>query len=197
MVDDLVEENLHLPVQVYHDMLRRYVSVRRMDPDDAIQTGYVALCRAAQKWDGTGSFQAYAYQAIKNEIAQTTTSTTIKTPCARFWSKRWQDPKKYRPETVKQAEQTRRIDNIQPDHQPTPNNPCSSVTDDYILRILSQLSQEERDIIQMRYYQDLSNDEIAREFEVVPTYVSKLHAQAMMKLRMLLGEPAELSGAGA
>lgn len=62
-VDALVESNLDL----VREIARRHFGARAGD-DDLIQMGNIGLWEAAQRWDGSGSFRAYARICIYHNM---------------------------------------------------------------------------------------------------------------------------------
>ena len=66
----LVEENMKLVPYILKTLEIPYWKMIS-DEDDLIQTGYMALCMAAQSFDSArGKFSTYACSAIRNEILQ-------------------------------------------------------------------------------------------------------------------------------
>jgi RNA polymerase sigma factor (sigma-70 family) len=65
----LVLEHQRLPAWVYQRLRRRWWPVARMGFDDATQTGFLALIRAAELWQPErGTFCAYAVTSIRRKM---------------------------------------------------------------------------------------------------------------------------------
>lgn len=64
----LTETYLYLVPRMVSALTRSYTSLSDMERDDLIQTGSLALCRAAINYDGRRSFKTYAQVVIKHAI---------------------------------------------------------------------------------------------------------------------------------
>jgi len=58
------------------------------------------------------------------------------------------------------------------------------------LGALSQLDEDDRDIILMRHYEHLGNGEVATALGISPAAAGMRHLRALKKLRSILGEPS-------
>ena len=56
---------------------------------------------------------------------------------------------------------------------------------------IEKLPQHERDVVVMRHYEELSNQEIGILLDVEPATVSKRHGRAMLRLHEMLFNPNE------
>lgn len=64
----LVKNHLHLVPQMVHALTRCYSHLSREESEELIQTGYLALCNAAVKYNPETPFPPYARAAIRNSI---------------------------------------------------------------------------------------------------------------------------------
>lgn len=64
----LTEDYLHLVPIMVSSLTRSYSGLSIDELDELKQIGYLALCEAAQKYDGKRSFKPYANAAIRNAI---------------------------------------------------------------------------------------------------------------------------------
>ena len=80
--------------------------------------------------------------------------------------------------------------------QNTFENPESSVIkselSEKLQRALSSLTDKQRQVIEMYYYNELSNREISKLLEISDSRVSQLHAKALAKLKTHLGSYIDL-----
>jgi RNA polymerase sigma factor for flagellar operon FliA len=77
------------------------------------------------------------------------------------------------------------LDSIQDVEGPTPLDLIESKEITYIIAdILEELSEKERLVIALYYYEELTQKEIAEVIEVTEGRVSQLHSQALTKLRV-------------
>jgi len=61
-----------------------------------------------------------------------------------------------------------------------------------LLEVIMTLTDKEKQVITMYYYEDLTLKEISRVLEVSESRVSQLHSKALMKMRQRLGPEMEL-----
>ncbi len=61
------------------------------------------------------------------------------------------------------------------------------------LEALSQLEEDDRDIILMRHYEHLGNGEVATALNITPAAAGMRHLRALKKLRTILGESPSAS----
>jgi RNA polymerase sigma-70 factor (ECF subfamily) len=56
------------------------------------------------------------------------------------------------------------------------------------LAALSQLEEDDRDILLMRHYEHLGNGEVAAALNITPAAAGMRHLRALKKLRAILGD---------
>jgi RNA polymerase sigma factor for flagellar operon FliA len=71
-------------------------------------------------------------------------------------------------------------------------DPATSVVEQQTVRAaLRDLSERERQIVALHYFSDMSFTSLADLVGITPTRLRTIHAQAMIRLRKLLGEPVD------
>ena len=64
----LVETHMGLVESILQRHITPRPDISGMEHDDLFQVGSLALCRAAQKYDGRCKFSTFAYAVVKNSL---------------------------------------------------------------------------------------------------------------------------------
>jgi RNA polymerase sigma-70 factor (ECF subfamily) len=59
---------------------------------------------------------------------------------------------------------------------------------------LDEMNPLDREILALRHFEELSNNEVARVLEITPEAASKRYLRALRRLREILDEPPESQG---
>jgi RNA polymerase sigma-B factor len=209
----LIEQ--HLPL--VRSLARRYVG-RGEHLEDALQAGALGLVKAAERFDSRRgvAFASFAIPTIAGEIKHflRDEAAPVRLPrreqeaCSRLRAVRRDLRARLRRaptdgevaatgvvsaedmSTALRAEQAR-VTVPLAEAPPQPGDPFADTEHRVLVaEALDKLDRRERQIVRLRFYADLTQEEIARRLGMSQTHASRLIASALAKLERELGEAA-------
>ena len=168
--------------ELYHDyapaifrFCRRAMPTRE-DAEDATMEIFMKLRDKVSQYDQTRSFSAWLYKVAANHC----------------WDL-------LRRRKIRQDKETEDLENVPLEH-PDPNQLDKLIeqrTGEDVRRALDKLGARARMALVMRYYSDMSYDEIADALGVRRAFVGVVLLRARHELRQALGETSALAAGGA
>jgi RNA polymerase sigma-70 factor, ECF subfamily len=168
--------------ELYHDyapaifrFCRRAMPTRE-DAEDATMEIFMKLRDKLSQYDQTRSFSAWLYKVAANHC----------------WDL-------LRRRKIRQDKETEDLENVPLEH-PDPNQLDKLIeqrTGEEVRRALDKLGARARMALVMRYYSDMSYDEIADALGVRRAFVGVVLLRARHELRQALGETSALAAGGA
>ena len=147
----------------------------REDAEDATMEIFVKLRDKLSQYDQTRSFSAWLYKVAANHC----------------WDL-------LRRRKIRQDKETEDLENVPLEH-PDPNQLDKLIeqrTGEEVRRALDKLGARARMALVMRYYSDMSYDEIAEALGVRRAFVGVVLLRARHELRQALGETSALAAGG-
>lgn len=132
----------------------------RSDAEDAVQAAYAKAFSSWRKVERAAYPEAYVRRIVTNEVAS-------------GWRRRWRHTERstdHLPET------------------PTPGHDDAVVTADALWQALQRVPPRQRAVLVLRYYEDLSEREIAETLGVSAGTVKSHASKALQAMRTSLGE---------
>src|SRR5271155_2207300 len=154
---------------------RRALPIRE-DAEDATMEIFMKLRDKLSQYDETRSFSAWLYKVAANHC----------------WDL-------LRRRKIRQDKETGDLENVPLEH-PDPSQLERMIeqrTSEEVRRALSKLGARARMALVMRYYSDMSYDEIADALGVRRAFVGVVLLRARHELRQALGEPGAMAAGGA
>jgi RNA polymerase sigma-70 factor, ECF subfamily len=148
----------------------------REDAEDATMEIFMKLRDKLVQYDETRSFSAWLYKVAANHC----------------WDL-------LRRRKIRQDKETEDVETVPLEH-PDPNQLDRMIeqsTSDEVRKALSKLGARARMALVMRYYSDMSYDEIADALGVRRAFVGVVLLRARHELRQALGEPGAMAAGGA
>jgi RNA polymerase sigma factor FliA len=211
--DRLIENNRPLVRGMVKEIIKTLPSY--VDVDDVYANGYLGLVEAAEKYDpryGT-SFSTYAYYRIKGAIfdglRKSSPNTKRLNVKLRFAAnanevlKSFLDDETSRPPNLNVDDEIAQAENVV-DHlipiywlslhadfkNPNPEDYQAHderlENEELINFLLEQLSEEDREVIEMIYFNDDPQVEMAKRMGISKSWASRLHMRAIKNLRELM-----------
>jgi RNA polymerase sigma-70 factor, ECF subfamily len=148
----------------------------REDAEDATMEIFMKLRDKLEQYDETRSFSAWLYKVAANHC----------------WDL-------LRRRKIRQDKETEDVETVPLEH-PDPNQLDRMIeqsTSDEVRKALGKLGARARMALVMRYYSDMSYDEIADALGVRRAFVGVVLLRARHELRQALGEPGVMAAGGA
>lgn len=90
---------------------------------------------------------------------------------------------------IKEGDSEAPIAQLMDDRTPNPDKAADDLfSKDVLAKAIDRLTDKERTVISLRYYEDLSHAEIADVMSLTPPRISQLHTKAILKLRGALDQ---------
>jgi RNA polymerase sigma-70 factor (ECF subfamily) len=168
--------------QLYHDyapaifrFCRRALPTRE-DAEDATMEVFMKLRGVLNQYDDSRSFSAWLYKIAANHCWDT-----------------------LRRRKIRQDKETEDLDALPLEHPDASQleKLIEQRTSEEVRKALAKLGPRARMALVMRYYSDMSYDEIADELGVRRAFVGVVLLRARHELRQALGEPGAMAAGGA
>lgn len=175
VAEQLIVEHIDLPTVVYH-RLRHHSQIAFLGREEAVSAGNVALVRCAQAANlNPATFRNYAWRAIARALFEAAAeSGPVRVPaCA---SARGVP-----------IPHTAPLDVIQPSYAAGQMETLIRTEDAAAVRAaVDQLPPDWRDVIELRYFEDMTLEAVAIELHVSPQAVAQREQKALARLKGLL-----------
>lgn len=177
---DLVLANKGLALYILKKCRQKWMAVRRLEAEDAVQAALLGLCEAARAYDPSrGGFAGFAAKCIISALtAASQTAGAVRVP--------WQRRK--RPANLLAQFRAASVGQFDYDREPEPERPDEPAELLEPLRdALPRLSDRQRDVLNLRYRDGLTLAEAGERLGVTRERVRQIEAGALRELRGLLG----------